>query len=154
MLLEGSSICQADLTWDKYFKLTILRREWRSDQRQFGESIFLGNTKKGHPLVLHCEVPWALAKLGVQSAWSHWSTLPVPSPHAAVGLRPLEQRCIFQIVERGLDYLLKWHFQHLKLWQLGDFASPLESSPLLSVVCHHSPQLSLPAQMVVSEMRH
>lgn len=63
-------------------------------------------------------------------------------PPCSPGSKSTEQRCPLKL-ERGLDFFLKWHFQHLKPWQLGGLAFPLESLPFLSMVSHHSPQPAL-----------
>lgn len=121
MHLGGSSLCQGYLTSNKHLKLTILDREWGRDQRHLGESVFL---EKRHPE--HCPSQWgplSFCKAEFTVRCDTIDVLPVPSLHAAIGARPLSKGLPWEL-ERGLDYLLKWHFQHLKHCQLGDLPSP------------------------------
>lgn len=47
--------------------------------------------------------------------------------------------------ERGLDYLLEWHLQHLKPWQLDDLAALWNHCLFLQWLLLSLPQLLLPA---------
>ena len=107
----GSSLCRGYLTRDKHFKSTTLKRDCKGDERHSDIWLFFffpEKKKKKHPFVLCSEA------LGAFIEWAAWSgVMPLthcqgPLSHTQqCGGKGTEQRHIFGIGERGLNYSLK-----------------------------------------------
>lgn len=142
----GSSLWWGYLTRDKHFKSTTLKRECKGDQRHLDIWLFFFFflKKKESTHLSYAVRPFELLQSGLHSqVWCPWHTGSALSyTQNSVEARALSKGTFLEL-ERGLNYSLKWHFQHLKPWQVGDLSSPLASLPVLSVVSHYSlPALS------------
>lgn len=152
MHLGVSSICQGHSTKDKPFRLTTLNRGWGGDQTFRWVNFSGKKKKKRHPLSCPGRPVEFFCKAGFRVRCNAIDILPVPSPHAALGARPLSKGALWNWRER-LGLFPKMTFSASKPLTAGWFSFPfgIVAFPLNGLLSLSPSSLCL-TQMVVREM--